>query len=111
MCQFLPESVRYLAAAGDIQQAMSVLQRLARVNHSSLPPGNILASTQVGLPLHGGGGIGKNGTAFVCVCMYVCVRSCVCAYVRVCVYVWVRARACVRARARVCVCVCVCVCV
>ena len=56
MCQFLPESVRHLAAAGETEKAMRVLQRLARANHSYLPPGNILVSTQVGYRITAGGG-------------------------------------------------------
>lgn len=50
----VPESARYLVAAGRIQEAQSILKRGAQLNKSSLPEGRLVessAQTELGRPL------------------------------------------------------------
>ena len=44
----MPESPRYLIAAGEKEKGMEVLQRMAKINGSKLPPGTIRVETEVG---------------------------------------------------------------
>ena len=45
--QFLPESARYLVAAGKSDEAMVILHQAAKLNRSSLPKGEIIDSATV----------------------------------------------------------------
>lgn len=40
--QFLPESARYLVAAGRKEDAMAVLKQAAKLNRKTLPKGNVV---------------------------------------------------------------------
>ncbi|XP_078684301.1 synaptic vesicle 2-related protein-like [Branchiostoma floridae x Branchiostoma belcheri] len=42
-CKWIPESVRYHVASGQLEKARETLQRIARENKSSLPPGKLVA--------------------------------------------------------------------
>lgn len=48
--KFIPESARYHVSAGNVAAAMETLQRIAKMNRASLPPGRLVepASTQRG---------------------------------------------------------------
>ena len=43
----MPESPRYLITAGEKEKGMEVLERMARINGSKLPPGTLKIETQV----------------------------------------------------------------
>lgn len=43
----MPESSRYLVAAGHEAEALQVLQQGAKSNNAELPPGKLIASVQV----------------------------------------------------------------
>lgn len=45
--QLLPESARYLVAAGEKDRALSVLQKAAKINKASLPKGTLTVSKSV----------------------------------------------------------------
>ncbi|KAL0962681.1 hypothetical protein UPYG_G00343920 [Umbra pygmaea] len=40
--QFIPESARYNVSAGNMKAAVETLERIARMNRASLPPGNLV---------------------------------------------------------------------
>ena len=40
--QYLPESARYLVAAGKKKEALTVLQKAAKMNRSTLPKGTLV---------------------------------------------------------------------
>uniref|UniRef100_A0A8D0DCI5 SVOP-like n=2 Tax=Sander lucioperca TaxID=283035 RepID=A0A8D0DCI5_SANLU len=42
--KFIPESARYNVSAGNVQAAVETLQRIARMNRASLPPGRLVES-------------------------------------------------------------------
>ena len=42
--QYLPESARYLVAAGKKHDAMKILQKAAKMNRSTLPQGTVVDS-------------------------------------------------------------------
>ncbi|KAK7087411.1 synaptic vesicle 2-related protein-like [Littorina saxatilis] len=46
---FLPESARFLVAAGRSEEALKILQRTAEINRESLPPGTIVKSKEMSL--------------------------------------------------------------
>lgn len=48
--KFIPESARYHVSAGNIQAAVNILQKIAKMNRASLPPGQLVepASTERG---------------------------------------------------------------
>ncbi|RMX51666.1 hypothetical protein pdam_00008134 [Pocillopora damicornis] len=46
LCRWLPESPRYLITAGEKEKGMEVLERMARINGSKLPPGTLKIETQ-----------------------------------------------------------------
>ncbi|XP_020629033.1 synaptic vesicle 2-related protein-like [Orbicella faveolata] len=46
LCKWLPESPRYLLAAGEKEKGMEVLQRMAKINGSKLPPGTLRVETE-----------------------------------------------------------------
>lgn len=48
LCKWLPESPRYLIAAGEKEKGMEVLQRMARINGSKLPSGTLRVETESG---------------------------------------------------------------
>ena len=43
----MPESPRYLIAAGEKEKGIEVLQQMAKVNKAKLPPGNLRIETEV----------------------------------------------------------------
>ncbi|KAL9981716.1 hypothetical protein ACROYT_G010458 [Oculina patagonica] len=46
LCRWLPESPRYLIAAGEKEKGLEVLQRMAKINGSKLPPGTLRIETE-----------------------------------------------------------------
>ncbi|XP_078129600.1 putative transporter SVOPL isoform X3 [Sander vitreus] len=42
--KFIPESARYNVSAGNVQAAVETLQRIAKMNRASLPPGRLVES-------------------------------------------------------------------
>ncbi|CAL1534353.1 unnamed protein product [Lymnaea stagnalis] len=46
---FIPESARFLVAAGYIDDALIILERAAKINHSKLPEGKLVQSQNVAL--------------------------------------------------------------
>ena len=50
MLQYVPESTRYLVAAGRTTEARKILKRGAEMNHSTLPTGSLVESS-VKVPL------------------------------------------------------------
>ncbi|KAK3084315.1 hypothetical protein FSP39_011490, partial [Pinctada imbricata] len=44
LLKWLPESARYLVAAGNKEDAMKILQKAAKINNKSLPEGRLIAS-------------------------------------------------------------------
>lgn len=46
LCRWLPESPRYLITAGEKEEGMEVLKRMARINGSKLPPGTLKIETE-----------------------------------------------------------------
>ena len=45
--QWLPESPRYLIAAGEKEKGMEVLQRMAKMNKAKLPTGTLINEAEV----------------------------------------------------------------
>ncbi|XP_078129599.1 putative transporter SVOPL isoform X2 [Sander vitreus] len=45
--KFIPESARYNVSAGNVQAAVETLQRIAKMNRASLPPGRLVESAVV----------------------------------------------------------------
>lgn len=45
--QFIPESARYNVSAGNVGAAVKTLQRIAKMNRASLPPGRLAEPTVV----------------------------------------------------------------
>ncbi|XP_034058157.1 putative transporter SVOPL isoform X4 [Gymnodraco acuticeps] len=43
--KFIPESARYNVSAGNVQGALETLQKIAKMNRSSLPPGRLVESS------------------------------------------------------------------
>lgn len=46
LCKWLPESPRYLIAAGEKEKGLEVLQRMAELNKAKLPPGTLIDETE-----------------------------------------------------------------
>jgi len=47
--QAVPESLRYLLAAGENEKAADVVRRMAALNGKQLPRGRLIASAEVGI--------------------------------------------------------------
>lgn len=48
MCsQFIPESARFLTAAGYVDDAYKILQQAAKINNATLPEGKLVMSPDV----------------------------------------------------------------
>lgn len=52
MFQFLPESARYLVAAGRQKEAYAMLKKAAEMNKNTLPAGTLVKTQVVGRCMH-----------------------------------------------------------